>query len=74
MRYGTLSKLVVMLEKEEEGKLNVVEYIAEIMNKELFDFWQSNMKDVDYVHIMEDGAPYHMGATMMKRKQYEEDG
>ena len=74
MRYGALSKLVVMPEKEGEGELNAVEYMAEIMDKELFDFWQSSMEDVGYVHIMEDGTPYHMGATTARRKQYEEDG
>jgi hypothetical protein len=74
MRYGALSKLIVLPEKQGEGKLNAVEYVEEIMDKELFDFWIESMEDVGYVHIMEDGAPYHMGAATARRKQYEEDG
>jgi hypothetical protein len=74
IRYGAKSKLVVLPEKEGEGKLNAKEYVEEIMDKKLFDFWIDSMEDVGYVHIMEDGAPYHMGAANARRKQYEEDG
>jgi hypothetical protein len=31
------------------------------------------MKNIDYVHIMEDGAPYHIDAATVRRKQYKED-
>ena len=54
--------------------MNAVEYVTEIMDKKLFDFWLESMKDVGYVHIMEDGAPYHMGAAMERRKQYKKNG
>jgi transposase len=74
MRYGALSKLIVLPEKQGERKLNAVEYVEEIMDKELFDFWIESMEDVGYVQIMEDGAPYHMGVATARRKQYEEDG
>ena len=74
MLYGALNKLVVLPEKKGEGKLNAVEYVTEIMDKELFDFWLESMDDVGYVHIMEDGAPYRMGAAIERRKQYKKDG
>jgi len=54
--------------------LNAQEYVEEIMDKELFDFWIKSMEDVGYIHVMEDGAPYHMGAATARRKQYEQDG
>ena len=39
MRYEKLSKLVMLPEKEGEGKLNAEEYCDQILDKELFDFW-----------------------------------
>jgi len=73
-RYGAKSKLIVLPEKQGEGKLNAQEYMEEIIDKELFDFWIKSMEDVGYVHVMEDGAPYHKGAATARRKQYEQDG
>ena len=37
MRYGKLSKVVIISEKENE-KMNAKNYIDEIIDKELFDF------------------------------------
>jgi hypothetical protein len=71
MRYGELSELVVMPEKEGGGKLNAEEYCEVIMDGELLDFWMRSMEDVGYVLVMEDGAPYHRGAAAKRRKEYE---
>jgi hypothetical protein len=38
MRYGKLSELVILPEKEGEGKLNAQEYCEIIMDGEMFDF------------------------------------
>jgi len=74
MRYGALSELVVMPEKEGQGKLNVVEYTAIILDGELLDFWMRSMEEEGYVLVMEDGAPYHKGAASLRRKEYEKMG
>ena len=74
MRYGKLSELVVLPEKEGEGKLNAEEYCDQILDKELFDFWLTSMEELGDVIVMEDGAPYHRGAASVRRRQYEEDG
>jgi hypothetical protein len=63
-----------MKEKEGGGKLNVVEYTAKIMDEELFDFWMSSMEECRYVLAMEDGAPCHKGAALIRRAQLIEDG
>ena len=36
-----------------------MEYVLEIIDKGLFDFWITSMEGVGYVHVMGDGAPYH---------------
>jgi hypothetical protein len=74
IRYRKLSEGVMMKEKEGAGKLNAVEYTAEIMNGELFDFWMSRMEECGHISVMEDGAPYHKGAASMRRAQLMEDG
>ena len=74
MRYGALSELVVMPEKEGQGKLNAVEYTAIILDGELLDFWMRSMEEEGYVLVMEDGAPYHKGAASLRRKEYEKMG
>jgi len=74
MRYGKLSKGIIMKEKEGPGKLNAKEYCAEIMDGELFEFWISSMEECGHVVVMEDGAPYHKGAAASRRAQYMEDG
>ena len=74
MRYGKLSELVVLPEKEGERKLNAEEYCDQILDKELFDFWRMSIEELGDVIVMEDGAPYHRGAASVHRRQYEEDG
>src|SRR5271163_3270956 len=74
MRHGKLSKLIVLPEQKGQGKLNALEYTADIMNGEMFDFWLEGMEDKGYIMMMEDGAPYHKGAASVRRKQLEEDG
>ena len=74
MRYGELSKLVVLPGREGDEKLNAEEYCAEILDKELFDFWMASMEDVGYVLVMEDGAPYHQGCATKRRSQLMENG
>src|SRR5437762_6864735 len=75
IQYGKKSKLVVIPENIEKGKkLNTETYIQEIMDKELFDFWQEAMEDCGHVMVMEDGAPPHMGIAEARRRQLMEYG
>ena len=74
MRYGKLSKLIVIPEDEENKKINAVKYRDVIMDGEMFDFWMEGMEDVGYLLMMEDGAPYHKGAASVRRAQLENDG
>lgn len=50
------------------------EYCDEILDKELFDFRQTNMKELGCVIVLEDGAPYHMGVASVRHRKYEKDG
>ena len=74
MRYGKLSKLVVLSEKEAEGKLMADVYCDQILDKELFDFWQESMEELGDCLVMEDGAPYNRGIASVCRREYEESG
>jgi transposase len=74
MRYGSLSNLVILLEKKGDGKFNSQEYVKEIMDRELFECWSRGMEELGDIIIMEDGAGYHCGAATARRKQYQEDG
>ena len=75
VRYGKKSKLVVIQENIEKGKkLDAETYMTEIMDKELFDFWQEAMEECGHVLVMEDGAPPHMGIASARRRQLEEYG
>ena len=71
MRYGCLSKLVVIPEGEGDGKMNAVEYRDIIMDGEMFDFWTQSSEEVGCVLMMEDGAPYHKGCATARRKELE---
>ena len=68
MRYGKLSNAVIVSEKEGSSKMNAQDYVNEIMDKELFDFWITSMEDVGNVLVMEDGAPYHQGVAPLRRQ------
>ena len=46
MRYGRLSRLVVMPEIKGDGKMDAEEYLKVIMDGEMFDFWQESMEEV----------------------------
>lgn len=75
VRYGKKSKLIIIPENIEKGKkLDAETYMTEIMDKELFDFWQEVMEECGHVMVMEDGAPPHMGITGARRRQLEEYG
>ena len=77
MRYGALSKLVVLKEREErdgEGRFSGKDYVEQVMDKELFNFWASSMEELGDILVMEDGAGYHEGAATKHRKEYEKDG
>ena len=75
MRYGRKSKLIIIPENIEKGKkLNAETYMTEIMDKELFDFWQEAMVECGHVMVMEDGAPPHMGIAEARRRQLMEYG
>jgi transposase len=75
VRCGKKSKLVVIPENIEKGKkLDAETYMVEIMDKELFDFWQEAMEECGHVYVMEDGAPPHQGIALVRRRQLEEMG
>jgi hypothetical protein len=74
MRYGQLSKLVVLEERKGGGKMNTEEYIEIIMNGEMFDFWMKSSEELGQVLVMEDGAKYHQGCASIRRGQLEQDG
>src|SRR5271156_2492402 len=74
MRYGKLSNGVIIPERQGGGKMNARDYVDEIMDKELFDFWIIGMEEAGHVLVMEDGAPYHQSVASLRRKQLEMDG
>ena len=74
LRHEKLSKLAIFPENKGDGKLTVEEYCPEILDKELFDFWQMSMEELGDCLVMEDGAPYHMGVASVRRRQYMESG
>ena len=75
IRYGKKSKLVIISENLGIGNsLDAEVYLTEIMDKELYDFWQEAMEDCGHVRVMEDGAPCHQGVASVRRKQLEEVG
>ena len=74
MRYGKLSELAILLEKEGQGKLNTIEYTEIIMNGEMLNFWMKGMEDVGYLMMMKDSASYHKGATTLRGNEYEQMG
>lgn len=74
MRYGRLSKLIILSEKQGDGKMNAQDYVDEIMDREFFDFWRDSMEELGDVWIMEDGAGYHQGVAASRRQQYIQDG
>lgn len=60
IQYDKKSKLIVISENiEKEKKLNVEIYMNEIINKELFDFWQEIMKECEHIMIMKDEISSH---------------
>ena len=74
MRYGKLSKLVVLEEKEGGGKMNAAEYCDVILDGEMFDFWMESSEELGCVMMMEDGAKYHRACASVRRAQLEKDG
>ena len=69
MRYDALSKLVILKvrqEKEGMGRFSGKDYVEQVMDKELFDFWANSMEELGDVLIMEDGAGYHEGAATQR--------
>jgi hypothetical protein len=72
VQYGKKSKLVVIAENIKKGKkLDAETYMIEIMDKELFNFWQEAMEECGHVYVMEDGAPPHQGIASARRRQLE---
>src|SRR5438552_1227095 len=74
MRYGKLSKLVIIPEPEEGGKITARMYTDIVMDGELFDFWLKGMEECGNLMIMEDGALFHQGCATTRRKQLEQMG
>jgi len=46
MRYGKLSKLVVISERGGGGKMNAHNYVDFIINREMFDFWIESSEEL----------------------------
>jgi hypothetical protein len=74
MRYGWLSKLIVVPERVGGRKMDSHDYVEHIMDGEIFDFWMESNEGLGQVVMMEDGARYHQKAANARRKQLEEDG
>jgi hypothetical protein len=68
IRYDKLSKLVVLIEKKGEGKMKAKDYMDQIMDGELLDFWMSSMEELGDIKVMEDDTGYHMGAVSRCRE------
>ena len=71
--YIAKSKLVILLEKKGEGKLNVAKYVEEIIDKKLFEFQIMSMEAIGYIYVMKDRALYYKRVIAVRRKQYKED-
>ena len=71
--YIAKSKLVILLEKKGEGKLNVAKYVEEIIDKKLFEFQIMSMEAIGYIYVMKDRALYYKRVIVVRRKQYKED-
>ena len=74
MRYRKLSKLVVVSERERDGKMNANDYVNFIMDEEMFDFWMKSCEELGQVIIMKDGAGYHNEIANVRRRELEKDG
>ena len=74
IRYGAKSKMVILPENKEGEKMSAERYLEQVLDGELFDFWQSSMEECGHVYVMEDGAPYHQGVASKRRIQLKEDG
>ena len=74
MRFNQLSELVIIPEKEGDGKMNAEEYCDIIMDGEMFDFWVKGSEEIGCLLMMEDGAAYHKGCATKRRKELEEVG
>ena len=54
--------------------MNAEDYLAKVMDGELFDFWLKGMEDKGWLLVIKDSVPYHKGVTITRREQLEEDG
>src|SRR2546423_2475414 len=67
MRFNQLSELVIIPEKEGDGKMNAEEYCDIIMDGEMFDFWVKGSEEIGCLLMIEDGAAYHKGCATKSR-------
>jgi len=74
IRYGKKSKFIMVEEKPEGGKMTAEDYLAQILDGELFDFWMEGMEECGHVLVMEDGAPYHRGVATKRREELSASG
>jgi hypothetical protein len=42
--------------------MKIKDYMDQIINGELLDFWMNNMEELGDIKVMEDDTGYHMGA------------
>jgi hypothetical protein len=69
MRFGKLSKLIVVPERAEGGKMDSHDYVDE-----MFDFWMESSEELGQVVMTEDGVGYHQKAAIVRKKRLKEDG
>ena len=74
IQYGKKSKFIVVEEKAEGGKMTSEDYLEQILDEELFDFWMEGMEECGHVLVMEDGAPYHRGVATKRREELNAGG
>jgi hypothetical protein len=75
IRYGKKSKLVIINEDMEKDHIfNAEAYLAEILDKEFFDFWIEAMEDCGHVYVIEDGASCHKRVAGVRKEQLKEFG
>ena len=67
MRFNKFSKLIFLPEHKRQKKLNIKEYCKVILNKKMYDFWQTSKLKLKDVYMMKDEAPYYKGKAIKKR-------
>jgi hypothetical protein len=59
MRYGKINELIILSDKESQGKMNIKIYTEIIMDRKILDSWIENIEDYGYLLMMKDGVLYY---------------